>query len=263
VAAPALAATHHKGIKIATRHTKLGRVLTNSKGRVMYLFLKDGRKVSHCKRACAAAWPKVTSPARPRAGAGISAKHLSRTSKHQVTYYGHPLYYFASSTKPGNTSGEGLNHFFVVSVHGKPIKPKQPGKPTGPTGPAEVTTGPAGASSTEVLTGSDAHTLYALTAPDEMTYFYCDGSCLSVWQPLLTKGKPTAAGDADAGLLGTLSRPGIGTQVTYGGYPVYDYTGDTAAGQDNGEGLTGPYSPPAPAQTWDDLTPAGAINPTS
>jgi predicted lipoprotein with Yx(FWY)xxD motif len=259
VSAPAMAATHHKGTKIASRHTKLGRVLTNSKGRVLYIFLKDGKKKSHCNGACASVWPKVMSSAKPRAGTDVLAKHLSRTAKHQVTYYGHPLYYFASSKKPGNTSGEGLNHFFVVSTHGKPIKPKKKPAPTGPKGPAEVATGVVGSSSTEVLTSKNGHTLYALTAPDETTYFYCTGSCLTPWVPVLTKGAPTAAGDAMAGLLGTVKRAGVGTQVTYNGFPVYDYTGDSSAGMDMGENLPGPYGVP---QQWKDLTPAGAFNST-
>jgi predicted lipoprotein with Yx(FWY)xxD motif len=257
-----MAATHHKGTVIASRHTKLGRVLTNSKGRVMYLFTKDGRKKSHCSGVCASVWPKVMSPVKPRAGTDVLAKHLSRTAKHQATYYGHPLYYFASGKKPRNTSGEGLNHFFVVSVHGKPIKPKR-AAPAGPKGPAVVSTGMVGPSSVTVLTSKNGHTLYALNKPTEKATFYCTGSCPQTWVPLLTKGAPTAAGDAMASLLGSVKRAGIGRQVTYNGFPVYDYAGDSSAGMDAGENLPGPgiYAPPA--QKWEDLTPAGAFNPTT
>ena len=122
-----------------------------------------------------------------------------------------------------------------------------------------MTTGTVGSSHTEVITSRNGHTLYALTNPDETAGFWCGGSCLRVWVPLLTKGAPTAGGDAQAAKLGTISHPGAGRQVTYNGFPVYDYTGDTAAGQDSGEGLTGPYGL---GQTWDDLTPAGAFNTT-
>jgi predicted lipoprotein with Yx(FWY)xxD motif len=260
VSAPAMAATHPKRTVIASRHTKLGRVLTNSKGRVLYMFTKDGKKKSHCNGECASVWPKVMSSGKPRAGKDVLAKHLGRTSKHQVTYYGHPLYYFASSKKPGNTSGEGLNHFFVVSIHGKPIKPKKKPAPAGPTGPAVVSTGTVGSSHTEVLTGTKAHTLYALTDPDETSFFYCTSSgCLKNWVPLLTKGAPTTSGDAKASLLGTVKRSGIGTQVTYDGFPVYTFIEDTAAGTESGENLPGPYGF---GQQWQDLTPAGAFNAT-
>jgi predicted lipoprotein with Yx(FWY)xxD motif len=272
IAAPALATTHHKaahkGTKITLRATKkYGKVLANKKGRVMYVFTPDGKSGnSHCTGACAAAWPHVTSKSKPIAGKGIHAKHLGRTAGGQVTYYGRPLYYFASVTKPGKTGGEGLNKFYVVSSKGKVIKKaKKTGSgPTGPGGPttaAEVTTGDVGASIEVLTNAADGHTLYALNDPTEASNFWCNGGCTSVWIPLLTKGAPTAGGDAQSGMLGDKTGVGGFDQVTYNSYPVYEYTGDTAAGQDTGEGLTGPYNPPA-AQYWYDLTPAGAFNTT-
>ncbi|HTW18942.1 MAG TPA: hypothetical protein VME70_01880 [Mycobacteriales bacterium] len=265
-ATPALASgSHHatkKGTEISSVTTKkYGRVVSNSKGRVMYLFTGDGHKVSHCSGACAASWPKVMSKHAPRAGKDIGPKHLSRTKKGQVTYYGHPLYYFVSGKKPGSTSGEDLGGFFVVSTHGKAVKKPvhhKTGGGGGPSGPAEVTTGMAGG--VEVITNSAGLTLYALSNPTEQSTYWCSAACLSFWVPLLTKGAPTAAGDAMSSLLGSVSRPGVGDQVTYNQYPLYTYVGDTSAGQATGEGLTGPYNPPD-AQYWYDVTPAGAFNP--
>ena len=48
-------------------------------------------------------------------GAGIDAAKLG-TSKRtdgqiQVTYNGHPLYYYIADTQPGQTTGQGLNQF--------------------------------------------------------------------------------------------------------------------------------------------------------
>lgn len=254
-----------KGTKITTvKAKKYGRVLSNTKGRVIYLSKGDGKKVSHCNGACASTWPKVMSGAKPRAGAGLKAAHLSRTKKHQVTYYGHPLYYFFSDKKSGKVSGEGENGFFLINTHGKAVKPPKkttkPTKPSGPAGPAEVATGMANTHT--VLISGDKRTLYALFDPDEKTTFSCTGSCLSVWQPLLTKGAPTAAGDANNSMLGTVTRAGIGTQVTYNGYPLYNYKPDTKAGQDAGEDLFGPlgYQPPT-YQYWYNVTAAGASQP--
>jgi predicted lipoprotein with Yx(FWY)xxD motif len=266
ISAPALAATHHtsmspKGTKIATTVTKkYGRILANTKGRVMYLHTTDKGSVSKCTGLCAGAWPKVTSKVKPVAGKGISAKHLKRNAKGQVLYFDHPLYYFASGKAKGNASGEGLADFFVVGTNGKGIRHAKPAKSTGPTGPAEVNTAMVG--SATVLVTKAGRTLYALTAPDEKTTFSCKASCLSNWVPLLTKGAPTAAGTASAGMLGTVSRSGIGTQVTYNGYPVYRFTGDSKAGQHNGQGDFGPdYVPPAyTMQKWYDVLPSGTPN---
>jgi predicted lipoprotein with Yx(FWY)xxD motif len=260
ISAPALATTHHsamhpQGTKIGSRATtKYGRVVANAKGRVMYMHTTDKGTVSKCSGPCAAAWPKVTSKGKPVAGKDISAKHLKRNSKGQVTYYGHPLYYFVSDKRPGKISGEGLVHFFVVSTKGAAIKkPIKKTKPTaGPSGPAEVTTGMVG--KTEVITSKNGHTLYALD-PNELPGWSCTSSCTSVWIPLLTKGAPTAAGDAMPGELGTAKRPNGSTQVTYGGMPVYDYAPDTAAGQDKGQLAPGPY-----LNYWYDITPDGSVN---
>jgi predicted lipoprotein with Yx(FWY)xxD motif len=251
---PALAAGHHKGTKIATRHIKLGTVLASSKGRVIYLFEQDTKGVSHCTGGCAAAWPRVTSTAKPVAGTGISAAHLSRAAKHhQVTYYGHPLYYFSGDSAPGQATGEGVNSFFVVSTHGAAIKPKPVMNPAGPSGPAEVSTGMVGAA--DVITSADGHTVYELSSEtDSPPSFTCTGQCTTVWPPLLTKGAPTASGDAMASELGTVMRPDGLTQVTYNHHPLYDYSGDAAAGTDKGEGL---YDAPG---YWYSLTPAGAVN---
>jgi predicted lipoprotein with Yx(FWY)xxD motif len=265
VAAPASASAHHpglapKGTKIATTVTnKYGRVLANTKGRVMYVHTTDKGSVSTCHAACLSFWPPVTSRVRPVAGKGVSVRHLARNAKGQVTYYGHPLYYFVSGKARGNASGEGEAHFFVVSTTGKAIKApkKKPTKSAGPTGPAEVTTATAGA--TTVLATKAGRTLYALTNPTEMASFWCTGSCLTVWVPLLTKGAPTAGGSALTGDLSTVNRPDVGTQVTYNGYPVYRYTGDSAAGQDTGQGLFGPYYPTT-LQYWYDVLPNGTLN---
>ena len=48
--------------------------------------------------------------------------------KKQVTYGGHPLYFFAKDTKAGDARGEGIVHFggtwWVVSAVGKPLTAK-------------------------------------------------------------------------------------------------------------------------------------------
>jgi predicted lipoprotein with Yx(FWY)xxD motif len=249
-AVPALASGTHPGVRhvshatrkgtlITTRHISLGRVLTNSKGRVMYLFTHDTRNVSHCTGTCLALWPRVTSPAKPRAGSGVRKSHLGRIKHNQVTYYGHPLYYFTGDTS-GKAKGEGVNGFFVVSTSGHVIKPKPKSTGSGTTVSTHLLTG----TSTEVLTTSTGLTLYSLV-PVETPGFACTASCTSFWPPLLTTAAPVAAGDTIQADLGTVARPGGGTQVTYLGYPLYTYVGDSAAGQGHGQGVVGPSS-----DTW-------------
>ncbi len=91
----------------------------------------------------------------------------------------------------------------------------------------------------KVLATSKGRTLYLYTA-DGKNKSNCTGSCASAWPPLLTKGKPVAGMGVKKSLLGTAKR-GSKLQVSYHGHPLYTYTGDSGAGQTNGEGVGGFY----------------------
>jgi predicted lipoprotein with Yx(FWY)xxD motif len=103
------------GVGVALRTTPLGPTLVDSQGRTLYLFEKDKTTASTCNGACASVWPPLTTNGKPHARAGISAAKLGTTKradgKVEVTYAGHPLYYYVSDTKPGQLSGEGLDQF--------------------------------------------------------------------------------------------------------------------------------------------------------
>ncbi|WP_173092255.1 COG4315 family predicted lipoprotein [Actinomadura verrucosospora] len=109
----------------------LGKVLVDGQGRTVYLFEKDQGGKSSCSGACAAVWPPVTSTGKPKAGSGATASKLGTTSRSdgstQVTYGGHPLYYYAPDAgMKGSAKGEGLTQFgagwYVVSADGKKVE---------------------------------------------------------------------------------------------------------------------------------------------
>lgn len=62
--------------------------------------------------------------------------------------------------------------------------------------------------------------------------------CTSVWQPVLATGPLVGTNGVSTSKLGTKDRPGIGTQVTYAGEPLYRFVKDTAPGQTNGQDVT-------------------------
>jgi len=107
----------------------LGRILVDSKGITLYDFPPDKHGMSVCYGACAALWPPLLTSGKPVAGPGVHASLLGtakrKDGKVQVTYGGHPLYYFVSDRKPGQTTGQGLNQFgapwWVISTAGKEI----------------------------------------------------------------------------------------------------------------------------------------------
>jgi predicted lipoprotein with Yx(FWY)xxD motif len=78
----------------------------------------------------------------------------------------------------------------------------------------------------------------------------CAGACAKFWPPLLTNGKPKAGSGVQSKLLGTTVRKS-GSQVTYGGHPLYLYAGDDKAGQTSGQGSTNFGAP------WYVLAPSG------
>ena len=77
-----------------------GKFLVGGQGRAMYLFEADKSSASTCTGACAATWPPVTTASMPMAGSGVEQSLLGTTKRsdgtEQVTYNGHPLYYFAA-----------------------------------------------------------------------------------------------------------------------------------------------------------------------
>src|SRR6185312_15420838 len=84
---------------------------------------------STCTGACAAAWPPVTASAMPMAGGGVSRSMLGTTKRadgtEQLTYNGHPLYYFSADTGSGMAKGQGVKAFgsdwYVVNAKGSKI----------------------------------------------------------------------------------------------------------------------------------------------
>jgi predicted lipoprotein with Yx(FWY)xxD motif len=114
-ASPSSGTSDAGATSIKTAHTSLGTVLADGKGITVYLFEKDTGTASSCYGACAAAWPPVLTTATPVAGSGAQASLLGtikRTDgKTQVTYAGHPLYYFSASIKPGQVNGQGVHAF--------------------------------------------------------------------------------------------------------------------------------------------------------
>jgi predicted lipoprotein with Yx(FWY)xxD motif len=126
VAEPGHAASH---AVVKTRHGKLGTFLVGPNGRTLYLFEADKTKKSTCYAACATAWPPLLTSGKPKAAGKTKSSLLGTTKrkdgKKQVTYKGHPLYYFIKDKKAGDTKGQDVDGFgaqwYVVAPSGKQI----------------------------------------------------------------------------------------------------------------------------------------------
>jgi predicted lipoprotein with Yx(FWY)xxD motif len=93
----------------------LGAILVGPKGNTLYVFLGDTSTMSNCNGSCAQNWPPLTTAGAPRATGGVSQNLLGTIKRQngstQVTYHGHPLYFFVADSGPGMANGENINAF--------------------------------------------------------------------------------------------------------------------------------------------------------
>ncbi len=105
-----------------------------------------------------------------------------------------------------------------------------------------------------ILVTSSGFTLYRFTR-DTRNKDTCAkvSECLPNWPALRTSGKPAAGPGVKASLLGTISLPGGGKQVTYAGHPLYTY----AAASERGETVY--IGAMAFGGTWDAVNASGNL----
>src|SRR3954451_3994045 len=123
------AAPQAQGATVALRKVSFGTVLVGPNSHTVYMFLKDKGTTSQCNGKCAVAWAPLTTSGQPQAGSGLKASLLGTTKRNdgtmQVTYGGHPIYYYDDDKKPGTTEGEGKKEFgaewYAVGSDGKKV----------------------------------------------------------------------------------------------------------------------------------------------
>jgi predicted lipoprotein with Yx(FWY)xxD motif len=111
---------------MAIAQTGLGSILVGPAGMTLYMFLPDTSTTSACTGSCASLWPPLTGTL-PSLGAGLSASDFGSLTRSdgakQVTFHGHPLYYYSGDKVAGNTNGQGLlSKWYVLGADGNPIK---------------------------------------------------------------------------------------------------------------------------------------------
>jgi len=104
-----------------------GIFLIGPNGHTLYIFSKDRETTSACKKGeCARLWPALTTTAALKSGTGINAKEVKTADgqvKHQVTYYGHLLYYFKGDASPGQTNGADVTDWDLLGPFGNVMLP--------------------------------------------------------------------------------------------------------------------------------------------
>jgi predicted lipoprotein with Yx(FWY)xxD motif len=117
-------------VAVQTKHGKLGTILAAGPKRLtVYMFEGDKGTTSSCSGACAQAWPPVTTEGKPSAAGAAVAADLGTTMRsdgtEQVTYKGHPLYFYDDDKDSGDAYGEGSKEFgaswYVLKPNGSKV----------------------------------------------------------------------------------------------------------------------------------------------
>jgi predicted lipoprotein with Yx(FWY)xxD motif len=89
---------------ITTADSDYGSMLFDERGQAIYLFDRETSDDAQCYDDCAEAWPPVLTEGEPTADGDVDAALLGTTERDdgsvQVTYNGHPLYFYADEA-PG------------------------------------------------------------------------------------------------------------------------------------------------------------------
>jgi predicted lipoprotein with Yx(FWY)xxD motif len=115
------------GTKIVVAPSDYGPMLFDDTGQAIYLFDVETSAEPACYGACAKAWPPVLTKGSPVVGSGVKKSLLGTTERNdgttQVTYNGHPLYFYAHEGKREvlchNIEGFG-GLWLVVQPDGRP-----------------------------------------------------------------------------------------------------------------------------------------------
>jgi predicted lipoprotein with Yx(FWY)xxD motif len=116
------------GLTIKTSNSPYGEVLFSKGERAIYYFGKESTRRARCYGECAQAWPPVITRGRPQAGTGAKAALLGTTrrsdGRRQVTYDGHPLYFYVNDP-PGEVGCHNVEEFgglwLAVQPTGSPV----------------------------------------------------------------------------------------------------------------------------------------------
>jgi predicted lipoprotein with Yx(FWY)xxD motif len=162
-----------KSVVVSTRSVPgLGKILVNSSGRTLYMFVPDKDKKVTCVSTCAKIWPplKLAGGAKATAAGGANQSLLGSDSDpaggRVVTYNHWPLYLYLGDSKAGVAYGQALNLngglWYVLSPSGALIKHKP-------------TKGGGGSTTTTTTTTTGTNTTSTTTTPSQCSDSDNDG----------------------------------------------------------------------------------------
>ncbi len=93
----------------------------------------------------------------------------------------------------------------------------------------------------QIVTDASGRTLYAFTPDAAGGQPTCVADCATKWPAFTVSGDFTVGSGLDKSKFTTVTATTGGTQLKFGGYPLYYFSGDTAPNQTNGQGIGGKW----------------------
>jgi len=234
-----------------TQNTTLGNVITDSKGRTLYMFTKDTDKTNHfCPTgACTTVkWPAfytdvVTTGSTSLAATDFDVITLTNGTK-QTTYRGWPLYYYAPAgdgviETAGNTGGENIGGFwFVAKAYSLMIANAQV---TGGDGNHYIAESVLGDGATSYFVDGNGRTLYRFNNDTHNTNTFSNNTAThdAIWPNFYTSladlNVPSSINKADFAEITVFGQK----QLTYKGSPLYFFGGNATVPGDAADAVRG------------------------
>ncbi|MEU4085624.1 SCO0930 family lipoprotein [Streptomyces aureus] len=228
-----------------TESAKLGKVLTDGAGFTLYRFDKDTAEPpkSSCDGACATAWPPVPAEG-AEAATGVDKALLGEVTRadgsKQLTIGGWPMYRYAKDTKAGDANGQNVGGTWFASA---------------PDGKKATLAALPGLSVRkdpklgDIVVDKNGMTVYRFMKDQAwpVSKSACTGACLEKWPAVAPVSANDTKGVQKKGLMG-FTRPDGVKQMTVNCWPIYTFSGDSAPGDTNGQGVGG---------TWYAVSPDG------
>jgi len=106
-----------------------GMIIVDRSGRTLYLFDLERNHVPRCYGACAVAWPPMPAQEGATPGPGLNPAPIAMAVRtdgtSQLTYNGHPLYYYAGDHSAGEIKCQAAIEFgggwYVIDAQGNKI----------------------------------------------------------------------------------------------------------------------------------------------
>lgn len=226
-----------------SNNVTFGNVLTNADGFTLYFFAPDAKGDANCLGGCADVWPAFFAE-NLTLDNGLNESDfgvITRTDgQSQTTYKGWPLYSFSNDTESGQINGDGSGGVWFV---GKPdytvmlVRSQLLGRDSNGNETNLNSSFEPGDEDTFYITDDRGNTLYHFSNDDNAnnTFTAPDFSNNGSW-PIFHAELQSVPSSLNVSGFGEINVFGE-SQMTYKGWPLYNFGGDDSRGDNFGVGF--------------------------